>query len=129
MADNNQPVILVVEDNDDNRRLALKILASRGYTAVGVVDGMEALNKLADVDPDLVLMDINLPDIDGYEVIRRIRQQEEFAGLPIIALTAHAMAGDEEKSLAAGCNSYIAKPINARTLPDSIAAVLKEHQS
>ncbi len=129
MADNNQPVILVVEDNDDNRRLALKILAGRGYTAVGVVDGREALNKLADVDPDLVLMDINLPDMDGYEVTRRIRQQEEFAGLPIIALTAHAMAGDEEKSLDAGCNGYIAKPINARTLPDSIAAVLKEHQS
>ena len=124
----NQPVILVVEENDDNRQLVLKVLGCRGYTVVGVVDGEEALTRLTDVNPDLILMDINLPGIDGHEVTRRIHQQEKFANLPIVALTAHAMDGDEEKSLAAGCDAYIAKPINARTFPDAIAAILKEHQ-
>ena len=124
----NQPVILVVEENDDNRQLVHKVLGSRGYNIVGVVDGQEALRKLANLNPDLILMDINLPGMDGYEVTRRIRQQEKFADLPIVALTAHAMAGDEEKSLAAGCDAYITKPINARTFPDSIAAILKEYQ-
>lgn len=124
----NQPVILVVEENDDNRQLVLKVLGCRGYTVVGVVDGEEALTRLTDVNPDLILMDINLPGIDGHEVTRRIHQQEKFANLPIVALTARAMDGDEEKSLAAGCDAYIAKPINARTFPDAIAAILKEHQ-
>lgn len=124
----NQPVILVVEENDDNRQLVLKVLGCRGYKVVGVVDGQEALTKLTNVNPDLILMDINLPGMDGYEVTRRIRQQEKFTNLPIVALTAHAMVGDEEKSLAAGCNAYITKPINARTFPDSIASILKEYQ-
>jgi len=124
----NQPVILVVEENDDNRQLVLKVLGCRGYTVVGVVDGEEALTRLTDVNPDLILMDINLPGIDGHEVTRRIHQQEKFANLPIVALTARAMDGDEEKSLSAGCDAYIAKPINARTFPDAIAAILKEHQ-
>ena len=124
----NQPVILVVEENDDNRQLVLKVLGCRGYTVVGVVDGEEALTRLTDVNPDLILMDINLPGIDGHEVTRRIHQQEKFANLPIVALTARAMDGDEEKSLAAGCDAYIAKPINARTFSDAIAAILKEHQ-
>lgn len=124
----NQPVVLVVEENDDNRQLVLKVLGCRGYTVVGVVDGEEALTKLTDVNPDLILMDINLPGMDGYEVTRRIRQLEKFANLPIVALTARAMDGDEEKSLAAGCDAYIAKPINARTFSDSIAAILKEQQ-
>jgi len=108
--------------------LVLKVLGCRGYTVVGVVDGEEALTRLTDVNPDLILMGINLPSMDGYEVTRRIRQQEKFVNLPIVALTAHAMDGDEEKSLAAGCDAYIAKPINARTFPDAIAAILKEHQ-
>ena len=124
----NQPVILVVDENDDNRQLVLKVLGCRGYTVVGVVDGEEALTRLTDVNPDLILMGINLPGMDGYEVTRRIHQQEKFANLPIVALTARAMDGDEEKSLAAGCDAYIAKPINARTFPDAIAAILKEHQ-
>ena len=124
----NQPVILIVDENDDNRQLVLKVLGCRGYTVVGVVDGEEALTRLTDVNPDLILMDINLPGIDGHEVTRRIHQQEKFANLPIVALTARAMDGDEEKSLAAGCDAYIAKPINARTFPDAIAAILKEHQ-
>ena len=123
-----KPVILVVEDNDDNRQLVLKVLSRRGYEVVGVVDGNEALKRLNAIDPDLILMDINLPDMDGYEVTRRIRLQGKFATLPIVALTAHAMVGDEEKSLSAGCDAYISKPINIRTFPETIAAILKEHQ-
>ena len=124
----NQPVILVVDENDDNRQLVLKVLGCRGYTVVGVVDGEEALTRLTDVNPDLILMGIKLTGMDGYEVTRRIHQQEKFANLPIVALTARAMDGDEEKSLAAGCDAYIAKPINARTFPNTIAAILKEYK-
>ena len=128
MSEKTKPVILVVEDNDDNRQLVLKVLGRRGYEVVGVVDGNEALERLNDINPDLILMDINLPGMDGYEVTRRIRLQGKFAALPIVALTAHAMVGDEEKSLHAGCDAYISKPINIRTFPETIAAILKEHQ-
>ena len=128
MSEETKPVILVVEDNDDNRQLVLKVLGRRGYEVVGVVDGNEALKRLNAINPDLILMDINLPDMDGYEVTRRIRLQGKFATLPIVALTAHAMVGDEEKSLTAGCDAYISKPINVRTFPETIATILKEHQ-
>ena len=128
MTDKNKPVILVVEDNDDNRQLVLKVLGRRNYDVVGVVDGNEALEQLNAINPDLILMDINLPGMDGYEVTRRIRLQEKFAALPIVALTAHAMVGDEEKSLHAGCDAYISKPINVRTFPETIAAILKEYR-
>ena len=128
MSEKTKPVIMVVEDNDDNLQLVLKVLGRRGYEMVGVVDGNEALERLNTINPDLILMDVNLPDMDGYEVTRRIRQQEKFAALPIVALTAHAMVGDKKKSLAAGCDAYISKPINVRTFPETIAAILKEHQ-
>ena len=128
MEKKNNPVIMVVEDNDDNRQLVLKVLDRRGYEAIGVVDGNEALERLNTINPDLILMDINLPDMDGYEVTRRIRQQEKFSTLPIVALTAHAMVGDKDKSLAAGCDAYITKPIDVRSFPETIAAILKEHQ-
>ncbi|MBN2810239.1 MAG: response regulator [Deltaproteobacteria bacterium] len=129
MDEKNRPLILVIEDNDDNRRLVIKVLGSRDYEVVGVTDGRQALARLDSIRPDLILMDINLPDMDGYEVTRQIRRQKDFAQLPIVALTAHAMVGDEEKSLAAGCNAYITKPINVRTFPQTIAAILKEHRS
>ncbi|MCK5540840.1 MAG: response regulator [Deltaproteobacteria bacterium] len=128
MSEKTKPVIMVVEDNDDNRQLVLKVLSRQNYEVVGVVDGNEALERLNVINPDLILMDINLPDMDGYEVTRRIRLQGKFATLPIVALTAHAMVGDEEKSLSAGCDAYISKPINIRTFPETIAAILKEHQ-
>jgi two-component system cell cycle response regulator DivK len=128
MSEKTKLVIMVVEDNDDNRQLVLKVLGRRGYKVVGVVDGNEALTRLNTINPDLILMDINLPDMDGYEVTRQIRQQEKFTTLPIVALTAHAMVGDKKKSLAAGCDAYISKPINVRTFPETIAAIIKEHQ-
>ena len=124
MDDTKKQVIMAVEDNEDNRDLIVKVLSHRGYEVVGVGDGSEALARLAEVDPDLILMDINLPGMDGYEVTRRIRHDEDFSRVPIVALTAHAMHGDREKSLAAGCNAYVSKPINVHTFPDIIAGLL-----
>ena len=124
MVDKQKQVIMVVEDNEDNRDLIVKVLSHRGYEVIGVSDGSEALARLSEVVPDLILMDINLPGMDGYEVTRRIRHDETFAEIPIVALTAHAMRGDKEKSLAAGCNAYVPKPINVHTFPDVIAGLL-----
>jgi CheY-like chemotaxis protein len=124
MADKQKQVIMAVEDNEDNRDLIVKVLSHRGYDVIGVSDGSEALVRLSEVAPDLILMDINLPGMDGYEVTRRIRHNETFGKIPIVALTAHAMRGDKEKSLAAGCNAYVSKPINVHTFPDVIAGLL-----
>ncbi|MBN2333890.1 MAG: response regulator [Deltaproteobacteria bacterium] len=126
MADKEKPVIMVVEDNEDNRDLIIKVLGRQGYEMVGVDDGNEALAKLDLVLPDLILMDINLPGMDGYEVTRRIRSSEMHRSIPIVALTAHAMQGDEAKSLAAGCDAYVAKPINVRTFPLTVARILEQ---
>ncbi|MEA3241579.1 MAG: response regulator [Pseudomonadota bacterium] len=128
MDDKQKQVIMVVEDNEDNRDLIVKILGHRGYDVIGVSNGSEALARLPEVAPDLILMDINLPGMDGYEVTRRIRDNEVFAKVPIVALTAYAMHGDREKSLDAGCNAYVAKPINVHTFPDIIAGLLSREK-
>ena len=112
--------ILVVDDNQDNRELVIKVLKSKGYLLMEAADGEAALRKIGEEKPDLILMDISLPKIDGYEVTRRLKEQESFKDIPIIALTAHAMKGDREKALDAGCDGYIPKPISVRELPDQI---------
>jgi two-component system cell cycle response regulator DivK len=114
--------VLVVDDNQDNRELVIKVLKSKGYLIMEAADGEIALQKLTKERPDLILMDISLPKIDGYEVTRRLKEQESFKDIPIIALTAHAMKGDREKAIEAGCDGYIPKPINVRELPDQILA-------
>jgi len=113
--------ILIVDDNQDNRELVVKILKRYGYATCEAADGEEALAGAASDRPDLILMDIALPKIDGLEATRRLRQMAELKDTPIIALTAHAMKGDREKALAAGCCDYITKPINVRELPEQIA--------
>ncbi|MBU2536995.1 MAG: response regulator [Proteobacteria bacterium] len=113
--------ILIVDDNQDNRELVVKILKRCGYATCEAVDGEEALAKATSDRPDLILMDIALPKIDGLEATRQLRQMAGLMDTPIIALTAHAMKGDREKALAAGCSDYIAKPINVRELPEQIA--------
>ena len=118
--------ILVVEDNQDSRELVIKVLKSKGYLVMEAADGEAALQKLADERPDLILMDISLPKIDGFEVTRRVKEQESFKDIPIIALTAHAMKGDREKALQAGCDGYIPKPISVRELPDQILTFLMQ---
>ncbi len=117
--------ILIVDDNQDSRELVVKVLKTRGYQTIEAVDGEEALEKAVTERPDLILMDRSLPKIDGYEVTRRLKGQEEFKDIPIVALTAHAMRGDREKALEAGCEGYISKPINVRELPGLILSYLR----
>ncbi len=117
--------ILVVDDNLDSRELVVKILGRRGLELHEAADGTDALEQVALVRPDLILLDISLPGMDGYEVTRRLKQDRRFAAIPIIALTAHAMKGDREKALAAGCDDYIAKPIDIHTLYDRVVAHLR----
>ena len=117
--------ILVVDDNVDSRELVVKVLRNRGYQTFEAVDGEDALEKVVAERPDLILMDRSLPKIDGYEVTRRLKRQEGLKNIPIVALTAHAMKGDREKAIEAGCEGYISKPINVRELPDLVEAYLK----
>ena len=116
--------ILVVDDNLDSRELVLKVLKKEGLKLYEAVDGQDALDKVEEWHPDLILMDISLPKIDGYEVTRRLKKDSRFSSIPVIALTAHAMKGDREKALAAGCDGYISKPINIHSLYGLIASFL-----
>ena len=117
--------ILVVEDNQDNRELVVKVLKINGYQVIEAVDGEEAIEKTKNENPDLILMDLFIPKIDGYEVTRRLKSDRDLKHIPVIAVTAHAMKGDMEKALAAGCDYYIPKPIDVRELPKQIENFLK----
>lgn len=117
--------ILCVEDNPQNMRLVRKLLRNN-YTLLEAEDGLTGLRLAEEEIPDLILMDINLPDIDGLEVTRRIKAQKHLAHIPIIALTANAMYGDEEKYLAGGCDGYIAKPVMRDKLFSAIETFLNE---
>jgi two-component system cell cycle response regulator DivK len=110
--------ILYIEDNPDNMLLVQRALESRGYKLLKAVNGVEGISKAEGNMIDLILLDINLPDIDGYEVARRLRKsnKSELAYIPIIAVTANALKGDAERALEAGCDVYMSKPINIREL-------------
>lgn len=111
--------VLYIEDNPDNMMLVRRALESRGYKLLQALTGIEGVNKAENEEVDLILLDINLPDIDGYEVARRIRTSDKKHALtyvPIIAVTANALKGDAEKALSAGCDVYMSKPINIREL-------------
>jgi CheY-like chemotaxis protein len=116
--------ILLVEDNEMNRDMLSRRLERKGYEVLLAVDGEEAVARAISEAPDLVLMDIGLPGIDGFEATRRIRQTPSGATLPIIALTAHAMSGDREKALEAGCDDYDTKPIEMERLLGKMEALL-----
>jgi len=117
--------ILIVEDNEDNRELAVKVLRNKGFETVTAVDGEEAIEKAVSEKPDLILLDISLPKLDGYEVAKRLKSMEEFKEIPIVAFTAHAMKGDREKVIVAGFEGYISKPINIREFPDQIKLYIR----
>jgi two-component system, cell cycle response regulator DivK len=117
--------ILIVEDNEDNRELAVKVLRNKGFETVTAVDGEEAIEKAVSEKPDLILLDISLPKLDGYEVAKRLKSMEEFKEIPIVAFTAHAMKGDREKVIAAGFEGYISKPINIREFPDQVKLYIR----
>ncbi len=112
------PKILLVEDNEMNRDMLSRRLIRRGYEVIIAVDGQQGVDLAGSVAPHVILMDMSLPVIDGWEATRRIKANEATKKIPVIALTAHAMAGDREQALAAGCDDYDTKPIDlARLLP------------
>lgn len=112
--------ILYVEDNPQNMRLVRKILKHAGHTMLEAEDGNTGLDVARSEMPDLILMDVNLPDIDGLEVTARLKADGAVAHIPIIALTANAMVGDREKALEAGCDGYLPKPISRKDLLEAI---------
>ncbi len=108
--------ILVVEDQEDNRQILRDLLANAGYEMIEAEDGQQALTQAAKHKPDLILMDIQLPLLDGYEATRRIKADPALNAIPIIVVTSYALSGDEEKAHAAGCDAYVAKPFSPRAL-------------
>ena len=116
--------ILLVEDNEMNRDMLSRRLERRGYEVVIAVDGQQGVDLAQSASPDLILMDMSLPVIDGWEATRQLKAMEAMKSVPIIALTAHAMSGDREKALEAGCNDYDTKPIELPRLLGKIEALL-----
>ena len=121
--------ILLVEDNEMNRDMLARRLERKGYEVVIAIDGQEAVRMAQSLTPDLILMDIRLPVMDGWEAMRRIKIIPEMQSIPIIALTAHAMAGDMEKCLDAGCDDYDTKPIDLPRLLEKMQALLNNLDS
>jgi two-component system cell cycle response regulator DivK len=118
--------ILVVEDQEDNRRIIRDLLASAGYEMIEATDGETGV-RLAEAErPDLILMDIQLPGLDGHEATRRIKAAPELRAIPIIVVTSYALSGDDAKAMAAGCDAYVAKPFSPRQLLAKIREFLPE---
>jgi two-component system, cell cycle response regulator DivK len=120
------PKILLVEDNEMNRDMLSRRLVRKGYEVVMAVDGAEGVAMAQSELPDLILMDMSLPVLNGWDAARQIKQIGETQSIPVIALTAHAMAGDREKALEAGCDDYDTKPIELPRLLEKIEALLKK---
>ena len=114
------PTILIVEDNTLNRKLAETLLKTQGYQLLTALDGQEAIDITTREQPDLVLMDMQLPKVSGYDATRTLKTQPETAHIPIVALTAHAMAEERERAMDAGCDGYITKPIDTRAFADQV---------
>lgn len=117
--------ILYIEDNEQNLYLVRFILEKHGYEVSSATDGQEGIDLAASVKPDLILLDIQLPRMDGYTVAGHLRANQELAVIPIVAVTSYAMAGDRDKALASGCTGYIEKPIN----PDTFMQQVEQHLS
>lgn len=118
--------ILIVDDNAANLKLARVLLAGGGYEVRTASDAAEALSVLESFRPRLILMDLQMPGMDGFELTRRLKADPAMKGIVILALTAYAMKGDEEKARAAGCDGYVSKPIDTRALPALIAKFLSD---
>ena len=119
--------VLLVEDNLHNRRIFAGILTHYGYEVVEAENGVEAIERLRATRPDIILMDLSLPVKDGWEATREIKEMPDLRDIPIVALTAHAMDGDEQKARAAGCDGYLAKPISPKQLVVEVDRFLKSH--
>ena len=120
--------ILVVEDNPENMRVMEMVLRRKDYILLKAIDGEEALDVATTEKPDLILMDIQIPKMDGLEVTRRLRKSRAFSHTPIIGITAYAMKGDREKVLESGCNAYLSKPFSIHELMAMIAEMLSQRQ-
>ncbi|KAF5091935.1 Polar-differentiation response regulator DivK [anaerobic digester metagenome] len=118
--------ILVIEDNEQNMYLMHFLLESNGYTVIEALNGQVGIQKAIDEHPDVILLDIQLPEMDGYQIAKILRKTPDIDTIPIIAVTSYAMAGDREKILAAGATDYIEKPINPATFVDQIKIHFKE---
>jgi len=116
--------ILIIEDNDMNRDMLSRRLERRGFEISVAADGRQGIDKAQAVLPDLILLDLSLPEIDGWEVARRLKGEQSTSKIPIIALTAHAMTGDRDEAIAAGCNDYDTKPIEFQRLMGKIEGLL-----
>jgi len=123
----NKGTILYVEDNQDNRKLVRRVLEADGYAVDEAENAQEALVYLNTKPPALILMDISMPDMDGYTLTTKIKAMPEFTKIPIIAMTANVMRGDRERSLEAGCDGYIQKPIDIDTLTQQIERYMKRN--
>jgi two-component system cell cycle response regulator DivK len=117
--------ILVIEDQEDNRQIIRDLVTSVGYEMIEAHDGEQGVALAAQHKPDLILMDIQLPVLDGYEATRRIKAQPELKAIPVIAVTSYALSGDDQKAFAAGCDGYVTKPFSPRQL----LAKIREHLS
>src|ERR1700723_1526344 len=118
--------ILVAEDNAVNRELLRELLEARGYTVLEACDGQQAVQMIEQDQPELLLLDIGMPVLDGFGVIRKIRENPRLAPLPVVAVTAYAMRGDREKILASGFDGYLSKPVNARSLAEELDRLLSK---
>lgn len=114
------PRILVVEDDDDNRGIVVKILTGEGYSTLEATDGRAAIALARREHPDLIIMDLAMPDLDGWETSRRLKADPKSADIPIIALTAFAMRGDEERARKAGCDAYLSKPCRPQAIREAV---------
>ena len=126
---NEKSIILYVEDNYDNRNLVRRVLESEGYVMAEASNAEDAMLKIHTIRPHLILMDINMPGADGYALTARIKATPGFANVPIVAVTANVMRGDREKSLEAGCDGYIQKPIDIDILSQQISRFLARHSN
>ena len=120
--------ILIVEDNELNRDALARRLVRRGYHVVMAVDGREGLRLAETANPDLILMDLGLPELDGWECTRRLKAAAHTSGIPIIALSAHATSGDRERALEAGCDEFDTKPIDLPILLEKVVRLLEVHR-
>jgi CheY-like chemotaxis protein len=116
--------VLIAEDNAVNRELLRELLETRGYNVVEACDGQEALHMIEQTQPDMLLLDIGMPVLDGFAVVRKIREDPRLAPLPVVAVTAYAMQGDREKVLNSGFDGYLSKPVNSRSLVEELDRLL-----
>ena len=120
--------VLLVEDNEMNRDILFRRLSRRGYVVVFAVNGQQGVEMARSEEPDIILMDMSLPVMDGWEATRRLKSDNAIRNVPVIGLTAHAMSGDQEKALAAGCDDYDTKPVELDRLIEKMERLLSQRQ-